>query len=248
MLKLRSFFQNIASCIKVKAASKKAYRNAAVFAVGSVIVAVVSFGSKDFGGSGKNVVFAAEAAETAGAEEMDSGECDTNSEAEAEVQIEISEETIQETHSLIGQTIEASVQVTERQPVISYTEKDYEALIRIVEAEAGICDMKGRILVANVVINRVKDKAFPNNIKDVVYQRTGRTYQFSPVKSGRIHRVKVTEETILAVEAALYGTDYSEGALFFAGRAKSNPNSMSWFDRKLDFLFEHDGHEFFKRK
>lgn len=246
MLKLHSFFQNITSCIK--AASKKAYRNAAVFAVGSVIIAVVSFGSKDFGGSGKNVVFAASASETKAAEEMDSGESDTNSEAEAEVLIEISEEAIQETRTLVGQTIEASVQVKTREPVISYTEKDYEALTRIVEAEAGICDLKGRILVANVVINRVKDEAFPDTIKEVVYQRSGRTYQFSPVKSGRIHRVKVTEETIMAVEAALYGTDYSEGALFFAGRAKSNPNSMSWFDRKLDFLFEHDGHEFFKRK
>lgn len=247
MLKLRSFFQNIAGY--VKAATKRSYRNAAVLAVGGIIVAVISFGARDFGGSGKNVVFAAAAFETRDREEeLDSEESDTTIEAKAEVQIEISEEALVETRSLIGSTILSGVQEMGREPVISYTEKDYEALTRIVEAEAGVCDLKGKILVANVIINRVKDEEFPDTIYKVIFQKNGRTYQFSPVKSGRIHKVKVTQESIDAVEAALYGTDYSEGALFFSARSKSNPNSMSWFDRKLEFLFEHDGHEFFKRK
>ncbi len=36
---------------------------------------------------------------------------------------------------------------------ISFSDQDYEVLKRIVEAEAGGCDMQGRILVANVILN-----------------------------------------------------------------------------------------------
>ena len=247
MLKLHSFFRNIASYVKT--VTKKSYRNAAVLAVGGIVVAVVSFGTRDFGGSGKNVVFAATALEMKEQkEETDSEESDTILEAKAEVQIEISEKALEETRSLVGSTIQAEVQVSEREPVVPFTQKDYEALTRIVEAEAGVCDLKGKILVANVIINRVLDEEFPDTIYDVIYQKNGRTYQFSPVKSGRIHKVTVSQESVDAVEAALYGTDYSEGALFFSARSKSDPDSMSWFDRQLDFLFEHDGHEFFTRK
>ena len=65
--------------------------------------------------------------------------------------------------------------------VISFSDQDYEVLKRIVEAEAGGCDMQGRILVANVILNRVRDAEFPSTITDVVYQRS----QFSPVSDGR---------------------------------------------------------------
>ena len=44
-------------------------------------------------------------------------------------------------------------------------------LLRIVEAEAGICDYQGKLLVANVVINRVESGSFPNTVTEVVYQK-----------------------------------------------------------------------------
>ena len=43
-----------------------------------------------------------------------------------------------------------------------YTESDYNVLLRIVQAEAGGCDMKGKILVANVILNRVESDEFPD--------------------------------------------------------------------------------------
>ena len=57
--------------------------------------------------------------------------------------------------------------------------------------------------------------------------------------------VDVTEETIEAVERALNGEDYSEGALYFAARRYANSNHMSWFDRNLTKLFRHGNHEFY---
>lgn len=126
--------------------------------------------------------------------------------------------------------------------VIRYSQKDYEVLKRIVEAEAGICDIKGRILVANVIINRVNSSEFPDNITDVVYQKS----QFSPVYDGRLNTCKVTEETVEAVNRALAGEDYSQGALYFMNRKRSQSGNVRWFDGKLTFLFQHEKHEFFK--
>ncbi|MDO4268783.1 MAG: cell wall hydrolase [Eubacteriales bacterium] len=126
--------------------------------------------------------------------------------------------------------------------VVSYTDGDYQVLQRIVEAEAGICDMKGRILVANVIINRVKSREFPNNITDVVYQKS----QFSPVYDGRLNTCRVTDKTVEAVNRALAGEDYSQGALYFMNRRRSRSSNVRWFDGKLTYLFQHDNHEFFR--
>lgn len=126
------------------------------------------------------------------------------------------------------------------------TEEDRETLLRIVEAEAGSEDEDGRLLVANVVLNRVNSEAFPSTVKDVVFQQSKGVAQFSPVASGRIFKVKISEKTEAAVERALAGEDISEGALYFAARKRADSSKMRWFDTKLTFLFEHGGHEFFK--
>ncbi len=125
---------------------------------------------------------------------------------------------------------------------ISYSQKDYEVLQRIVEAEAGGCDAKGRILVANVIINRVKSQEFPNTVTGVVYQKS----QFSPVKNGTLNSCTVSEETKMAVDRALAGEDYSQGALYFMNRRWSDAGNAAWFDQRLTYLFQHGGHEFFR--
>ena len=124
---------------------------------------------------------------------------------------------------------------------IKYTDEDYQVLLRIVQAEAGICDPKGKILVADVIINRVLSGKFPDSVKAVVYQPS----QFQPVSNGTINTVKVTAETIECVDRALAGEDYSNGALYFMNRRASG-SAASWFDRRLTYLFAHDGHEFFR--
>ncbi len=119
-------------------------------------------------------------------------------------------------------------------------------LEKIVQAESGNQDIKGRMLVANVVINRMKNKRYPSTVKGVVFQHKGSSYQFSPAKSGSIYRVKVTSLTKQAVERVLKGEDYSQGALFFVARSAANKRSLSWFDRKLTRLFRHGGHTFYR--
>ena len=130
---------------------------------------------------------------------------------------------------------------------IRATDEDVENLMRIVQAEAGGEDRRGKLLVANVVINRVKSSKFPDNITDVVFQRKKNVTQFSPVANGTIYRVKVSEETREAVYSALYGEDVSEGALFFMARKYAHPENAQWFDSNLVYLFSYGGHDFFKR-
>lgn len=141
---------------------------------------------------------------------------------------------------------EAEIVKHEAEPVkskaASYPPGDYQALLNIVQAEAGGCDSRGKILVANVVLNRVKSELFPNTITDVVYQKS----QFSPVSNGSIHQVKVSESTKDCVDRALQGEDYSQGALYFMNRTASQAGNVSWFDQKLTFIFSHGAHEFFK--
>ncbi len=115
-------------------------------------------------------------------------------------------------------------------------------LARIVEAEAGDQDIKGRILVANVILNRVDSGEFPDNIEDVVYQKR----QFSPVSDGRLWKVSVTSSSKEAANRALEGEDYSEGALYFVDRKGASKSNIRWFDNELTWLFKHGCHEFYK--
>ncbi len=138
-------------------------------------------------------------------------------------------------------------QVLEREAQVLYEleESEWEVLCRIVEAEAGNEDEEGKLLVANVVLNRMGDEHFPDTVEEVVFQQLQGVYQFSPISNGSYYRVSVSEETQAAVERALEGEDISQGALFFAARKYASGSRMAWFDRNLAFLFQHGGHEFY---
>ena len=125
------------------------------------------------------------------------------------------------------------------------SDEDYQNLLRIVEAEAGTEDIKGRIMVANVIMNRVKYSEFPDNVTDVIWEYNNGVAQFSPVEDGRISEVTVSQETKDAVRQVLEGTDYSQGALFFIQKSAAARDNISWFDKNLKKLFKHGVHEFY---
>ena len=120
--------------------------------------------------------------------------------------------------------------------------KETDLSYKIVQAEAGCEDLKGKILVANVILNRVKSSKFPNTIRGVIMAPG----QFQPVSNGRIYTVKVSSETKLAVNMALQGEDDSNGALYFMARSASASSNITWFDRALTRVVKHGNHEFFK--
>ena len=127
------------------------------------------------------------------------------------------------------------------------TQRERSILERIVEAEATDKDEKSKILVANVILNRVRSKEFPNSIEAVVFQRAYGKVQFSPTADGRYESVHITRSTKRSVKKALEdGIDYSEGALSFVEKTMANPKNVSWFDEALTRLFTYQGHSFYK--
>lgn len=136
--------------------------------------------------------------------------------------------------------------VLEQEEVNVLDASEMDVLLRIVESEAGSEDADGRLLVANVILNRVNDDKFPSTVTEVVFQQENGVAQFSPVSNGKIYQVEISQETCEAVERALNGEDISQGALFFASRKYADSTKMKWFDDNLEYLFQHGGHEFFK--
>ena len=136
-----------------------------------------------------------------------------------------------------------SIVYSESQLIMS--DEDYANLLKIVEAEAGGEDLKGKILVANVIFNRIKSPDFPSNVTDVVWERSGGSTQFSPVADGRIYTVTVSKETKEAVNRAIDGEDYSHGALYFMEERYADEENVKWFKEELKFLFRHGVHDFY---
>lgn len=172
----------------------------------------------------------------------------------AETAAEMPAETVAEMPAEIPAEAEARLEeeMEETEPteadsgrVYELSEEDYDALLRLVEAEASGEDIKGKMLVANVVLNRVESSSFPDTVKEVIYQRHNGRAQFSPVATGKIDWVAVSEETVEAVERALCGEDESCGALYFVAPAYADAANHRWFQKNLTWLFSYNGHEFY---
>lgn len=255
--------------------TKQMYRSSSVVMAGMMVVAIIAFLANGFGGGGRNALAApmteeSDAIDMAEEENEGSGlvteakvqfghlntdsegqhlagallEADVREKQRKQAAAQTQIETLQKQILKERQEEEARKKAEEERRAarrIKYTDEDYQVLLRIVQAEAGICDPKGKILVADVIINRVLSGKFPDSVKAVVYQPS----QFQPVSNGTINTVKVTAETIECVDRALAGEDYSNGALYFMNRRASG-SAASWFDRRLTYLFAHDGHEFFR--
>ena len=123
-----------------------------------------------------------------------------------------------------------------------FTEEEEYLLAKLAMAEAEGEDLKGKAFVMLVVLNRVNDDEFPDTIKEVIFQESDGTYQFSPIGDGRFFKQEPNDECYEALELVKTGYDESKGALYFT----SIKEQSTWHSRNLDFLFEHGGHLFYK--
>ena len=127
----------------------------------------------------------------------------------------------------------------EEQASTGYVMSERELFARLVMAEAGGEDLQGQIMVANVVLNRVACAYGGDTTITDVISRPG---QFEPVSTGRIWSVSPSASVYEAVDSALAGVDYSNGALYFV----SQYCDASWFESALTRVAEHGGHVFYK--
>ena len=95
-----------------------------------------------------------------------------------------------------------------------FTREDVQFLARAIYAEARGETFIGQVAVGAVIINRLKSGKFPRTIREVVMQKNGGTFQFSPVKDGSIN-LDPDETAIYAAIRAIEGHDPTNGALYF---------------------------------
>jgi len=112
-------------------------------------------------------------------------------------------------------------------------------------------DEKGQILVVNVINNRVAARSFPNNIHDVIFAPGA----FTPATRADFHDAQPNARTINAVQRALNGEDFSQGATFFHSisvlEREAAAGRMVWHERavadgRLIALFDHGNHRFYR--
>ena len=253
--------------------SKKSRRDKAVFVVGAIAVAAISFSCNSVHAQGKNQE------ETPKQKEERQEEADTEEEevcglgsiiqgvlAGQEAQSEVTKVGTSFEVVLVGQRVskrelDSHLDFTEKgsenlellknesigmsEQHLTMSDEDYETLLKIVEAEAGGEDDIGKILVANVIFNRIEHPEFPSTVTEVVWQNVAGSPQFSPTVDGRIHTVTVSEETREAVNRAIDGEDYSQGALYFVEESTADQDNVNWFKSDLKFLFKHGVHAFY---
>lgn len=124
--------------------------------------------------------------------------------------------------------------------VIPYSKGEVELLAKLIEAEAGGESFQAKIAVGAVVVNRVQSGEWAPTIKGVIYQRFGEYYQFTPVKNGYINNTP-SKESRRAAWFAMFGSDPSDGAIFFFDHTSTN--EWLWAKPKTAF---HDSFIFAK--
>ena len=133
--------------------------------------------------------------------------------------------------------------------IASYAENDHSAELKCladnIYFEALIESQAGQIAVANVTMNRVKSKHFPNTVCDVVWERK----QFSWTHDGKsdVPGSKKAYDRIYKVAKMVYdGTvpDITEGATFYhADYVNPSWNKVMTRVAKIDshIFYTHEG-------
>lgn len=124
--------------------------------------------------------------------------------------------------------------------ITGVTRRERHLLAKIVQAECETDPIRAKMLVANTVLNRVRDPEFPSGIEEVIFQAG----QFSPVTDGRWEASKPDDTCFYAVDAVLAGWDESEGATYFRQTADGN----TWHDRALDYVTESGTTTFYRER
>lgn len=101
-----------------------------------------------------------------------------------------------------------------------YTSTDLYLLAKVIHAEARGEIYTGKVAVGAVVLNRLKDSAFPNTMAGVIYQSGA----FTAVSDGQIN-LEPDESAMNAARDAMNGWDPTYGCLYYYNPAKA---TSSW--------------------
>ena len=120
---------------------------------------------------------------------------------------------------------------------LNVTAKERELMARLVEAEGGIEPYRGKVAIANVIINRVLDSRYPNTVNGVIYQK----HQYESVSRGMLWDRPTGDDCYRAVDDALNGVNVvpTDTISFWADYL--DPSNSLW---KLPITARIGGHVF----
>ena len=98
-------------------------------------------------------------------------------------------------------------EVVEPIPVYSYTEEELDLLARLIYSEGGTESYETQLKIGSVVMNRVDDPAFPNTMREVIYQKNQFSVTFTKINGViMIDRPADEEAKRAALEVLTYGS------------------------------------------
>ena len=112
-----------------------------------------------------------------------------------------------------------------------FTRNDINLMLRTIETETYQAPIEAKINVANVILNRLHDDRFSNNVSEIITDDLQFAY-------GRKH---ISEETRIALEYAIKCDDTTNGAIGF----RSDCNPTKWNGWTYQFT-DKAGHAFYK--
>ncbi|GGE32202.1 hypothetical protein GCM10011391_08580 [Pullulanibacillus camelliae] len=123
-------------------------------------------------------------------------------------------------HMTVHQVLAMNPQITDPNAIsigqaihlekMTVSAEDRKLLAQLIHAEAGGEPFRGKVKVAQVVLNRVKSPQFPNSIRNVIMQKG----QFSPVANGSIQNTPSASD-YMAADTALNEENNGDGSLYF---------------------------------
>ena len=92
----------------------------------------------------------------------------------------------------------------------SYSSSDVMVLAKMIHGEARGEPYTGKVAVGAVILNRVKDKKFPDTVYSVCFQQGA----FDAVRDGQYY-MEPGASSVKAAQAAINGWDPTYGALYY---------------------------------
>ena len=93
----------------------------------------------------------------------------------------------------------------------NFSKYEMDLFYRVVYAESGNESYEGQLAVANVILNRIKDKRYPDTLKGVVYQK----HQFESVSSNMLYDRTPSDSVKKAVQDAINGKNNIDDSISF---------------------------------
>ena len=155
----------------------------------------------------------------------------------------LSEQIAQGSNQTESAVLAASRSVENFAVTVSVTPEEYDLLLYCVGHETRSGSLSHKILITEVIFNRVQGPKFGSTVRDVILSPG----QFDVMVGYRGWGNWTPDPTTVeAVNLVLSGSapNYSEGAVYFC-----NPYIVgegNWFDRCLQVICEIEGHRFYK--